>query len=254
MLVAAVALVAVGSACSSGGGTVRVAAAADLQFALQSVIEDFHRNYPAIKIEPVYGSSGDFYSQLANGAPFDVFLSADMSYPRKLVQSRIADVNSLVIYSVGHIVLWTPKNSPLDVEKTQTGTLTLDSVHKIAIANPEHAPYGRAAEQYLRSQGIYEKVQPKLVLGESIAQTLQFVESGSADVGIVALSEAMSPPIRDKGRYYVIPEDTYQAIEQGAIVLTHAKNQQAAHQFVSYLLTPGARRALGQFGFSMPQQ
>ena len=254
MLLAATALALLGSGCSHTTATVRVAAAADLEYALKAAIDDFNRANPTVMIDPVFGSSGNFYSQISNGAPFDLFLSADMDYPRKLAQSRAADLKSLFVYSVGHLVLWVPKNSPLDVEKRQVGTLLLDSVHKIAIANPEHAPYGRAAEQYLRNQAIYDKVQPKLVMGENIAQTLQFVESGSADIGIIALSLALSPPVRDKGRYFVIPEENFPAMEQGGIIMTRAQNPAAAHQFAMYLLTPGARSLLTRFGFSMPQE
>jgi molybdate transport system substrate-binding protein len=177
-----------------------------------------------------------------------------MDYPRKLANAQLADYKSLFIYSVGHLVLWVPKASPLDVEKRQVGTLMLDSVHKIAIANPQHAPYGRAAEGFLKNQGIYEKVQPKLVFGENIAQTLQFVQSGSADVGIVALSLAMSPTLRDQGRYWAIPDEDFPPMEQGAIVMTKARDPRATHIFAAYLLTPRARAVLAQYGFSMPHE
>lgn len=221
---------------------------------MKAAIDDFHKTNPTIAIEPVYGSSGDFYSQISNGAPFDLFLSADMEYPRKLANAQLADYKSLFIYSVGHLVLWVPKASPIEVDKRQVGALMLDSVHKIAIANPQHAPYGRAAEGFLKNQGIYEKVQPKLVLGENIAQTLQFVESGSAEVGIVALSLAMSPAVRAQGRYWLIPDEDYPPMEQGGIVMTKASDPRATHIFAAYLLTPRAREVLSQYGFSMPHE
>src|SRR5262249_16120402 len=148
----------------------------------------FHAANPKLKVTPTYGSSGNFYSQLTHEAPFDVYLSADIEYPRKLIAANLADGEFL--YGVGRIVVWVPKASPLDVEKLGIEALADPSVRKISSANPAHAPYGRAAEAAMKKLGVYEAVQERLVLGENIAQTAQFVESGAADVGVIALSLA----------------------------------------------------------------
>jgi molybdate transport system substrate-binding protein len=222
-----------------------VAAAADLNFALEQVTREFRTAHPEVALQIDYGSSGAFYTQLRNRAPFDVFLSADVEYPRKLAAEGIGAADSVFIYAVGRIVVWVPAGSPLD----PATALRDPSVRHLAIANPRHAPYGRAAEAALRSMGLYDTVEKKLVLGENIAQTLQFVESGAAEVGIVALSLAQVPSVRAAGRYWEIPVTAYPKLEQGGIIL---KPSPAASQFRAFLLDAGGRRVLKQFGFSLP--
>jgi molybdate transport system substrate-binding protein len=222
-----------------------IAAAADLNFALDEVSREFRAAHPDVDLGIAYGSSGNFYAQIRNQAPLDIFLSADVEYPRKLVQEGIGARDSLFVYAVGRIVVWVPASSPLD----PATALRAASVRHVAIANPQHAPYGRAAEAALRSLGLYDGVAGKLVLGENIAQTLQFVQSGAADVGIVALSLALAPPVRGQGRYWEIPGTAYPKIEQGGVILKESK---AAREFRSFLLGAGARRILKQYGFSLP--
>jgi molybdate transport system substrate-binding protein len=230
--------------------SISVAAAADLQFALDDLSRQFQVSHPQAEVKTVYGSSGNFYSQIQGGAPFDVFLSADVDYPRKLAQQGFAQPDSIFTYAVGRIAVWAPADSPLDPAQSQMRTLEAPSVKHIAIANPAHAPYGRAAEAALRSMGLYDRVAGKLVLGENIAQTLQFVQSGAADVGIVALSLALAPTVRGHGRYWEIPVGQYPRIEQGGAILTHAKNLQLARDFCAFLKSPAARGMLKQYGFS----
>jgi molybdate transport system substrate-binding protein len=222
-----------------------VAAAADLSFALQEIARQFHAANPAVELEIAYGSSGNFFAQIGNRAPFDVFLSADLEYPRKLAAAGIGAGNSTFTYAVGRLVVWVPAASPLD----PATALRDPSVKHVAIANPKHAPYGRAAQSALRSLGLYLNVEPKLVLGENIAQTLQFVESGAADAGIVALSLALAPPLRARGRYWEIPLDAYPRMEQGGMIL---KDSKAAREFRAFLLSDGGRRILKQYGFFVP--
>jgi molybdate transport system substrate-binding protein len=193
-----------------------------------------------------YGSSGNFYAQIRNQAPFDVFLSADVEYPRKLIQEGIGARDSLFVYAVGRIVVWVPTSSPLD----PATALRAASVRHVAIANPRHAPYGRAAEAALRSLGVYDSVVGKLVLGENVAQTLEFVQSGAADVGVVALSLALAPPVRDQGRYWEVPLEAYPKIEQGGVILKESK---AAREFRSFLMAAGGRRILKEYGFFLPE-
>src|SRR5580658_9600009 len=224
-----------------------IAAAADLQFALDDISRGFRQSHPEIDVAVTYGSSGNFYSEIRNQAPFDVFLSADIDYPRKLAQEGYADARSMFTYGVGRIVVWAPQQSPLDLAHLQIHALEADSVKHIAIANPQHAPYGRAAEAAMRSAGIYDRVAPKLVLGENIAQTMQFVQSGAADIGIVAL--ALAPSARTQGRYWEVPLDAYPKIEQAGVILTHARNPAAARDFRAYLQSAGARARLKEYGF-----
>jgi len=222
-----------------------VAAAADLNFALDEVCTAFRAAHPDVNPQVSYGSSGNFFSQIRNGAPFDLFLSADVEYPRKLAQEGHGAADSIFLYGVGRIAVWVPARSALD----PATALEAPSVVHIAIANPQHAPYGRAAEAAMLSMGIWDKLQPKLVLGENIAQTLQFVESGAADVGIVALSLATAPKTRGQGRYWEIPLDRYPKIEQGGIIL---KDSPAARAFRDFLLSATGRDILKRYGFFLP--
>jgi molybdate transport system substrate-binding protein len=223
-----------------------IAAAADLNFALDEISLKFRATHPDVDLQVAYGSSGNFYAQIRNQAPFDVFLSADVEYPRKLIAEGIGARDSLFVYAAGRIVVWVPAASPLD----PATALRAASVRHVAIANPQHAPYGRAAEAALRSLGIYNGVERKLVLGENVAQTLQFVQSGAADVGIVALSLALAPPVRGQGRYWEVPVGAYPSIEQGGVIL---KDSTAAREFRSFLLDEGGRRILKKYGFSLPE-
>ncbi|MBS1859369.1 MAG: molybdate ABC transporter substrate-binding protein [Acidobacteria bacterium] len=215
---------------------ISIAAAADLNFALDEIAA----HYPG-QLRVSYGSSGNFFTAISNGAPFDVFLSADVEYARRLAR-RPADVFT---YAAGRLVVWVPAASPLD----PAAALASPAVRHLAIANPQHAPYGRAAEAALRHMGLWDALQPKLVLGENIVQTFQFAETGAADAGIVALSLAMAPAARGKGRYWEIPRDAYPPIEQGGLVL---HDSPAARAFRDYLLTASGRRILKQYGFAPP--
>jgi molybdate transport system substrate-binding protein len=223
----------------------KVAAAADLNFALPEIARQFRAAGPAVELQIAYGSSGNFFAQIGNGAPYDVFLSADVEYPRKLAAAGFGTGNPVFSYAVGRLAVWVPAGSPLD----PSTALREASVKHVAIANPQHAPYGRAAQAALRSLGLYQTVEPKLVLGENIAQTLQFVESGAADAGIIALSLALAPPVRARGRYWEIPPDAYPRIEQGGIIL---KDSPAARDFRAFLLSASGRRILQQYGFFVP--
>ena len=222
-----------------------IAAAADLQFALPEAASEYRKIHPKTNLQIVYGSSGNFYTQIRNGAPFDLFLSADVEYPRLLLKDGIGASNSRFVYGIGRLAVWVPAVSAL-----QPATALPDpSVRRIAIANPLHAPYGRAAEAALRKMGLYDGIRKKLVLGENISQTLQFVQSGAADVGIVALSLVAAPNVRAQGRYWEIPLDMYPKMEQGGIVL---KDSAAAREFTDWLLSGDGRRLLKRYGFSLP--
>ena len=231
-------------------GVVAVAAASDLSYAMNEISANFQKATGcAVRVSA--GSSGNFLSQIENGAPFDVFFSADIEYPKKMETEGLAVPGSTYLYAVGKIVLWVRGDSALDVGKG-LAVLREPAVHKIAIANPLHAPYGRAAEQALRGAGIYEEVKNKFVFGENISQAAQFAESGNADAGILALSLVQSPALKDKGHYWAIPETLYAPIRQGAVVLRHAPNLQWAVAFLDYTKTPATAMILQRYGFALP--
>jgi molybdate transport system substrate-binding protein len=231
---------------------VRIAAASDLRFALDDLLGGFRREHPDFDVSVSYGSSGNFYAQLLNGAPFDLFLSADLSYPRQLEERQLVVPQSIFTYGVGRLVVWVPAASTLDLEKQGLRALADPAIAHVAIANPAHAPYGRAAEAALRSAGVYEIVKNKLVLGESVSQALQFVQSGAADAGVVALSLALSPTVGAQGRYAAVPLGSYPRMEQGGVVMRAAGNRGAAMVFRAFMLEARARGVLKRFGFFLP--
>jgi molybdate transport system substrate-binding protein len=236
-----------------GRHIVAVAAAADLRFALDEVAAEFQKACPDIQLQITYGSSGNFLQQLENRAPFDVFLSADVEYPRRLATDGLADPKSEFVYAVGHLVLWVTRESGLDLDKTGIRALLAPSVQKIAIANPKYAPYGRAAEAALKSLSVYEDVRERLVLGDNVAQAAQFVHSGAADIGIIGLSQALAPTMRSAGRYWEVPASAYPRMQQGGIILSWAKDREAADAFCDFLLGAEGRAILNRYGFSLPE-
>ena len=231
-------------------GTVTVAAASDLSYAMNEIAANFQKA-TGCTVRLSLGSSGNFSTQIENGAPFDVLFSADISYPRKLEAAGLAAPGSTYLYAIGKIVLWTREGSRVDV--TQGFSALRDiRIKKIAIANPEHAPYGRAAEEALRQSGVYESVKSRLVLGENISQAAEFVESGNADVGIVALSLAVSPAMKNQGRYWIIPEELHAPIQQGMVIVRGAANPQGAQQLLDYVKMPATAALLERYGFALP--
>ncbi len=225
-----------------------VAAASDLQAALPDVVTRFERE-TNVTVTVSYGSSGNFFAQIQNGAPYDVYLSADIEYPKRLVASGHADGSSLYHYATGRIVLWTRKDSGIDVSTGLRG-LTDSRVTRIAIANPKFAPYGRAAEAALRSEKIYDAVREKLVLGDNISQTAQLVDSGNASVGIIALSLAIGPALRARGTYSEIPTAAHPPIDQAAVIVSASARKPLAREFLAYLKRPDISQHLHQFGFT----
>jgi molybdate transport system substrate-binding protein len=221
----------------------RVAAASDLKFVLDEIIAAYTTTEP-IDVKASYGASGNLFAQIQNGAPFDVFLSADTNYPRRLIESGHA--TNFFLYAEGHLALWALKSSPLDVEKLGLQALLDPSVRKIAIANPAHAPYGRAAVVALKEAGAYDRVADSLVFGENVGQTAQFVQSGGADVGIIALSLACSPAMREKGKHFEIPS----ALPQGGAIITRAQNRAAADKFRDFLSSVKAKSILASYGLA----
>jgi len=240
------------SAPAAATGSIRVAAASDLQFALDELIERYEAGGTGRSVTPTYGSSGSAFAQIVNGAPFDVYFSADIDYPRRLEAEGLAEPGSTRPYAVGRLVVWVPASSPIDVRSLGMAALLEPGVRRVAIANPDHAPYGRAAVAAMESAGVHDAVRDRLVLGENVAQAAQFVESGAADIGIVALSLARSPMLRDAGSSFEVPADLHPPIEQGATVLARAVDPGAARAFLEFVLSPAARPVLERHGFGPP--
>ncbi len=230
------------------GREVTVAAAAVLQFALNEVVVEFNRAHPDIRVRATYGSSGNFHAQLLNRAPFDLFLSADTGYPRRLAAAGHALADEVFVYGTGRIVLWAPADSPVAVERLGIGALLDPRVRTIAVANPRHAPYGAAAIAALHTFGVHEAVEARLVFGENAAQAAHFVQSGAADLGILALALVAGARIRGGGRLWEIPADAHPALEQGGIVLARAVDVEAACLLRDFLLGSEGRAVLGRHG------
>lgn len=226
-----------------------VAAASDLKFALDSIISTYSEADPG-SIRPIYGSSGKLYEQISNHAPFHVFMSADVQYP-KLLEGKGLTASEIYLYGVGRLVVWSKKmdTAPLGMTAFQQ-----PGVKKIAIANPDHAPYGKGAVEALNHYKIYDSVSKRLVLGENISQAAQFVSAGAADVGIIALSLAMAPTMkRFQKSYFVIPEESHQPLLQGAVITRHGAESKAAAAFLVFLKSEIAIGIFQHFGFTQPE-
>jgi molybdate transport system substrate-binding protein len=231
---------------------ITIAAAADLQFVMQEVGVRF-KSETEKSVKLIYGSSGNFAEQLQNGAPFDMFFSANLDYPKQLEAAGLTEPDTFYQYAIGKIVVWVPNDSKLDVSSGLKALLN-PSIKKIAIANPQHAPYGKAAVAAMQKENIYEQVKDKFVLGENISQAASFVASGSADVGIVALSLALSPNMRDKGRYAEVPAADYPPIEQACVIMGTSKNKSVAQQFLKFIQSSPTRELFQKYGFAIPNE
>ena len=230
--------------------TLRIAAASDLQLAMSDLAAQFEKQ-TGTKIAVSYGSSGNFRTQIQNGAPFDLFFSADTRYPQQLVSAGFADAQSLTVYARGVLVLWAPADSNVHLAGRGLAALQDVQVHKIAMANPEHAPYGQAAVAALQKAGIYEGLKSKLVFGENISQTAQFAQSGNAQVGIIALSLTFAESMKG-GEKWEIPPDLYPPIEQAAVLINSSPNKPAARAFLEFVNGEAGQKTLLRSGFSSP--
>lgn len=244
---------AAAAAAASGlsqAATVRVAAAADLRYAFNELLPLFQKNYPEHQLELVMGSSGKFTQQIENGAPFDIFFSADVDLPKKLLTSGKA-VAPVTPYAVGRIVLWSAK---VDASQLNLESLIRPEFRKIAIASPDHAPYGARAKEALQRSGVWPRVQHKLVFGENIAHTAQLIDSQAAEVGIIALSLALSDTLKAKGGYSLIPANTHQPLLQAFVITHHGRNNPGARALAQFMHSPEARQLMQRHGFGLPPE
>jgi molybdate transport system substrate-binding protein len=236
--------------CFSAAQEITVAAASDLQFVMDAIATQFHKE-TGKTVRLIYGSSGNFFQQLQNGAPFDMFFSANLEYARQLETAGLTEPGTYYPYARGRIVVWVPTTSKLDLASGLQALLS-PSIEKIAIANPQHAPYGQAAVAAMKKEKVYEKIRDKFVFGENISQAASFVVSGSADVGIIALSLALAPNMRDKGRYAEIPIDDYPPLEQACVIMKSSLRKDVARAFLNFVKTPAAVDLLRNSGFTVP--
>ncbi|MEW6416454.1 MAG: molybdate ABC transporter substrate-binding protein [Pseudomonadota bacterium] len=227
-----------------------IAAAADLKFAMAEVVQKFRATRPGDQIEVIYGSSGKFFTQIKNGAPFDMYFSADIAYPRALAQAGLA-AGAPRPYAVGRIVLWSPKP---ELANTALKDLLRAPIRKFAIANPQHAPYGLRAMEAMQHQGIWDAMKPKLVMGENIAHTAQFIDSGAADAGIVALALVLSPTMQGKGAWTLIPAEWHEPLEQAYVITRRAAANPLAGEFAAFMASAPARAVMRRYGFVLPDE
>lgn len=225
-----------------------IAAAADLKFAMAEVVDKFRATRPGDRIEVIYGSSGKFFTQIRNGAPFDMYFSADIAFPRELEKHGLS-AGATRPYATGRIVLWSLKP---ELAKTALQDLPRAPIRKFAIANPQHAPYGTRAKEALQHQGVWAAMEPKLVLGENIAHTAQFVDTGAAEAGIVALALVLSPTMAGKGAWTLIPAEWHEPLEQGYIITKRAAGNRLAADFSHYMASEPARAIMRRYGFVLP--
>jgi molybdate transport system substrate-binding protein len=229
----------------------RVAAAADLEPVLPPVLTQFETRY-GMHVEATYQASAVLTTQILNGAPFDLFLSADLSFPKRLIDAGVAagsaDPATPVTYAKGTLVLWERNDSHLP--PPSLALLSDPNLKRLAVANPDRAPYGRAAVAALTSLKLYDALKPRIVTAENIAQTAQFVDSGNADAGLISLTSAMTPRLSSSGRYFVIPRDLYPPIEQGAVIVKASSQHDAAQKLLDFLLSAPVQQELAKSGLT----
>lgn len=228
--------------------TVRVAAAADLRYALDEVVKEYKRNNAVANIEVVYGSSGNAFTQISNGASFDIYFSADIIYPQKLKEAGLT-LTEPKLYAIGRIVLW---SASMNVSKGLSVLADNPNI-KIATANPEHAPYGQRSLELLKFYRLYEKVEKQLIFGENVAQAAQFCLSGNAEAGLIALSLVLSPAMSNHGKYFLIDEKSHLPLEQAYVILNRAKQNKMAFSFAEFISSKDARQIFDKYGFTLPK-
>jgi molybdate transport system substrate-binding protein len=233
--------------------SVAVAVAANLRPAFEEIAARFQAKNPGVEVKPTFGASGSFFAQISNGAPFDLFLSADADFPAKILEKGLADGKAFT-YAYGKLVVWVPKVSRLNFEGKGLAALADASVQKIAIASPELAPYGRAAKSALEKAGLYQKLQGRIVMGQSVSQTARFVQSGNAQAGFLPLSLAKIPPLSDEGRAWPVPPSSYQRIEQAGVIVKGAKQAALARELAAFIMGDGARDVLERYGYDLPMK
>lgn len=232
--------------CAARAAEVQVAVAANFSAPMQAIAEAFEKD-SGHKAKLAFGSTGRFYAQIKNGAPFEVLLSADDETPAKLVQEGAAEATSRFTYAIGRLVLWSSKPGFVDAKGE---VLRRGQYGKLAVANPKAAPYGRAAIETLTQLGLLAAAEPKFVQGENIAQTFQFVSTGNAELGFVALSQVMKDGKVQEGSAWIVPADLHEPIRQDAVLLAAGRGNPAAQALLDYLKGDKAKSAIRAYGYA----
>lgn len=230
------------------GEKITIAAAADIKFAMDEIVGLFDQLHPQDQVTVIYGSSGKFQNQIRQGAPYDLYFSADIAYPAALKNEGLV-TGEVQPYALGRIVLWSATRK---ANKLNLNDLADPSIQRISIANPQHAPYGKCAEEALKKAGVWDKVEAKLIYGEDIAQTAQYVQTGNADIGIIALSLAKSAELSRLGGYALIPDSLHQPLEQGFVLTRRATGNPLALEFSRFMARREVRAIMIHYGFILP--
>jgi molybdate transport system substrate-binding protein len=244
-------LVGAGVVAAAPTRTITVAAAANLKLAAEELKRGFEAQTPGVEVALTFGASGTFFSQIQNGAPFDLFLSADREYPAKVIAAGLGAAADERVYALGRLVAWLPAGSSVDLAGKGLEALADPEVKKIAIANPAVAPFGRATIAALEAAGVLDRVKPKLVMGTSVAQAAQFATTGAADVAFIPWSLAFGKELA-AGRVVQVPEALYPRIEQSGIVLSTSAEPAQARAFLSFVTGEKGRAILARYGYGLP--
>jgi molybdate transport system substrate-binding protein len=250
-LLAALAFTSAADAANAPRRTVTVVAAANLKTAAEELKAGFEAEQPGAQVSLTLGASGAFFAQIVNGAPFDLFLSADREFPAKVIEAKLGDAADEKVYAFGKLVAWVPLGSTLDLATHGLKALAEPGVKRIAMANPAVAPFGRATLAAFQAAGVGEAVKEKLVLGTSVAQAAQFATTGAADVAFLPLSLTFGKELAG-GKVYPVPETLYPKIEQSGIVLSNAKEPALARAFLAFIAGPKGRAILAKYGYGLP--
>jgi molybdate transport system substrate-binding protein len=231
--------------------SITVAVAANMKPAFEEIAARFRQRHPGVEVKATFGGSGSFFAQISNGAPFDLFLSADAEFPAKVVEKGLADGDAFT-YAYGKLVVWVPKSSKIDLERNGLAALSDPAVQKIAIAQPEIAPYGRAARAALEKAGLFQGLKDRIVTGQNVSQTAQFAQSGNAQAAFIPLSLAKTPPLSEEGRAWSVPPSSYERIEQAGVVIKGARQAALARELAAFLTGDGAKDVLERYGYDLP--
>jgi molybdate transport system substrate-binding protein len=246
-------VIAVALAFGSGiamAETITIVAASSIKFAMTDIVNKFNAEHRNDEIKTIYGASGKFAAQIQNGAPFDIFFAADTNFPQMLKKERLTSTDP-VVYAVGRLVIW---SSTTDATKLTLQKLSESTIRKLAIANPEHAPYGMRAKEAMKSARVWEKIQSKLVFGENVEHTAQMVSTGAADAGLIPLSLALNPAMVKQGGYSLIDDGLHEPLAQAFVITKRAKDSALARRFAAYFQAPESRKIIESYGFVVPKK
>ncbi len=229
---------------------ITIVAASSIKFAMADIVSKFNAEHHNDEVKAIYGSSGKFTAQIQNGAPFDMFFAADVNFPQTLKKEGQTSADP-VVYAIGRLVIW---SSTTDATKLTLKKLSESALRKVAIANPEHAPYGMRAKEAMKSAGVWEKIQGKLVFGENVEHTAQMVSTGAADAGIIPLSLVLNPAMVKQGGYSLIDVGLHEPLAQAFVITKRAKDSALARRFAAYFQTPESRKIMESYGFALPKK